>query len=74
MRIINVSSRAHIRYQMDLDNLDLHEGYTPMRAYSQSKLANIYFTEILQKKITEAGINGITISLHPGVIWTDGVR
>lgn len=71
-RIINLSSIAHKRGQMHFDDLDLEKSYTPLKAYEQSKLANILFTKELVRKLEEAGIEGITCySLHPGLISTE---
>ena len=55
-RIINVSSRAHIRKsrncQINFDDLGFElETYSPGAAYSRSKKANILFTKELQKKM-----------------------
>ncbi len=38
--------------------------------YSESKLANIYFTKELQTRISNAQLNGLAYSLHPGVVRT----
>jgi len=37
-------------------------------------LANIYFSRLLQNKIDEAGLNGLAVSLHPGVVRTELTR
>ena len=50
-RIVNVSSRAHKRGQMHFDDLMLEKDYTRMKAYNQSKLANILFTRQLAKNL-----------------------
>lgn len=70
-RIINVSSRAHLRTQgIDFDDIHHKNKYNDLTVYSQSKLANIYFARLLQKKIDAANLNGISVSLHPGVVRT----
>ncbi|KAL7301759.1 hypothetical protein TKK_0005753 [Trichogramma kaykai] len=71
-RVINVSSMAHIRGRMYFDDINLDKSYTPLRAYQQSKLANVLFTKELARKLEESEIKGITsYSLHPGVIATE---
>ncbi len=45
-----------------------------MRAYAQSKLANIYFAAALERRIKKEKLQGISVSLHPGVIYTEGMR
>lgn len=75
-RIINLSSRAHLRALKGIDFDDIHHKnkYNEIDVYSQTKLANIYFTRLLQKKIEAAGINGVSVSLHPGVVRTELTR
>lgn len=72
-RIINVSSRAHLRAPKGIDFEDIHHKnqYNDMAVYGQTKLANIYFTRLLQKKIDQAGLNGTAVALHPGVVRTE---
>jgi len=68
-RIVNVSSGAH-NYG-DLDFEDLHcenRPYKKMKAYGDSKIANLYFTYELQRKLDKAGYNAIVTASHPG--WT----
>lgn len=45
--------------------------YQTWKAYTRSKLANIYFTKHLQKKIDQIEMKGSTYSLHPGTIMSD---
>lgn len=50
-RIINVSSSAHKRGKIKLDDLNSEKNYEPGEAYAQSKLANILFTKELANKL-----------------------
>ena len=68
-RIVNVSSKAHIRGNLDFDNLNSEKSYTPWLAYGNSKLANILFTRSLAKRLEGTGV--MTNSLHPGLIMTE---
>ncbi len=68
-RIINVSSEAHRGTHIDLDNLQNDHGYSGWRAYSQSKLANIYFTYGLAAYVDGANITANC--LHPGFVATN---
>ncbi|XP_075984939.1 retinol dehydrogenase 13-like [Anticarsia gemmatalis] len=72
-RIVTVSSRAHIRYGINLDDLNYKKrSYNAAEAYSQSKIANILFSNELAAKLKEHNIEGVnTYSLHPGVIKTE---
>jgi NAD(P)-dependent dehydrogenase (short-subunit alcohol dehydrogenase family) len=73
-RVVVVASNAHRRAPggIDFDNLSGARGYSPMRAYGQSKLANILFTRELARRL---GSGGRTANcLHPGVIATNLMR
>jgi WW domain-containing oxidoreductase len=74
-RVVVVASNAHRRAPaggIELDNLDGARGYAPMRAYGQSKLANILFTRELARRL---GSGARTANcLHPGVIATNLMR
>ncbi len=71
MRIINVSSEIYTKSKLEIDNLHLERGYKSMLAYANSKLANIYFTRLLQEKINDADIDGLVVCLHPGVVRSE---
>ncbi len=60
-RIVNVSSAA--QYPLDFDNLMLERAYSGMRAYAQSKLAQVLFTFDLAREL-RAGNVAVTC-LHP---------
>ena len=68
-RIVNVSSEAHKYGKINFDDLQSEQSYTPMRAYAQSKLANIIFTQSLAKRMK--GTNVTAYSLHPGAVTTE---
>lgn len=68
-RIVNVSSDAHHQGKMYFDDLQLKEGYSMMRAYAQSKLANILFTYELDKRLSGTGVT--VNALHPGFVRTN---
>jgi len=71
-RIVNVSSVAHYRGHINFDDLQGEESYSGIRAYNQSKLANVLFTYELAKRLTG---NCITVNcLHPGAVATNLVR
>jgi len=73
-RVVVVASNAHRRAPagIEFDNLDGARGYAPMRAYGQSKLANVFFTQELARRL---GGGGQTANcLHPGVIATNLMR
>lgn len=67
-RIVNVSSEAHRGESMDFDDLQFENGYNAMRAYGQSKLANLLFTYELSRRLmdTDVTVNAV----HPGFVST----
>ena len=69
-RIVNVSSRAHERGKINLEDINFERrAYKPMVAYEQSKLANVLFTlELIQRL---RGTDVTCYSLHPGVVRTE---
>jgi NAD(P)-dependent dehydrogenase (short-subunit alcohol dehydrogenase family) len=70
-RIVSVASIAHHRGRIDLADLQSERGYRPMRAYSQSKLANLMFALELQRRLVRAGTAAISVAAHPGVAATN---
>jgi NAD(P)-dependent dehydrogenase (short-subunit alcohol dehydrogenase family) len=67
-RVVTVSSEAHKRGQIRFDDLQGEQDYSGMKAYSQSKLANLLFNRELARRF---GGTGVTANaLHPGVIGT----
>ncbi|MFE6821865.1 oxidoreductase [Streptomyces sp. NPDC057690] len=68
-RVVVLSSGAHRMPgspRIHFDNLDLTGEYSPMAAYSQSKLANLLFTLELQRRLGEAGSPVRALAAHPG--------
>ena len=70
-RIINVSSVAHIRGNLSLENLQLEQDFDEYKAYAASKLANVLFTVELAKRL---GPRPVAHALHPGVVSTKLLR
>lgn len=70
-RIVNVSSAAHARASWDWSDPQLEKGWSRMRAYANSKLANIWFTRELARRLPP----GVTATaVHPGVVATNLFR
>lgn len=72
-RVVNVSSLAHRSGELDFDDLMFNNGeaYTPMKAYGNSKLANLLFTYELQRRLDEKNANVIAVAAHPGISATN---
>jgi NAD(P)-dependent dehydrogenase (short-subunit alcohol dehydrogenase family) len=60
-RIVNVASVG--QQPIDFDDVMLEDGYDGLRAYRQSKLAQVMFTFDLAEELSESGIT--VNSLHP---------
>ena len=67
-RIVNVASTMHNGGVIDFDNLQGENGYGGVRAYSQSKLANVLFTYALARRLKGSGVTANC--LHPGGVAT----
>jgi NAD(P)-dependent dehydrogenase (short-subunit alcohol dehydrogenase family) len=71
-RIINVASEAHRGAHLDFVDLQGEHTYGAMRAYGQSKLANIMFTYELARRLAGTGVTVNT--LHPGFVASGFAR
>jgi NAD(P)-dependent dehydrogenase (short-subunit alcohol dehydrogenase family) len=75
-KVINVSSSAH-QFARGDGGMDFEycwtgsPNYSPWKSYGQSKLANILFSQELQRRADEAGYDWDVACLHPGVVSTD---
>ena len=67
-RIINVSSDAHRGAQFDFQDPQGTQRYRGWRAYCQSKLANLWFTYELARRLT--GTRLTANAVHPGFVAT----
>jgi NAD(P)-dependent dehydrogenase (short-subunit alcohol dehydrogenase family) len=73
-RIVNVASTAHkgARRGLDFDDLQSTRHYSAMKVYSRTKLANIYFTTELARRLEGTGVTANC--LHPGTVATGYAR
>ena len=73
-RAVTVSSVGHrIRARVNFDDLQWERSYNRVRAYGQSKLANLMFTYELQRRLSGAGTT-IAVAAHPGFAATELMR
>jgi NAD(P)-dependent dehydrogenase (short-subunit alcohol dehydrogenase family) len=68
-RIVNVASEVQQIGNIYWDDIELKNNYTSFKAYAQSKLANIMFSNELAKRLE--GTKVTTNALHPGAVATN---
>ncbi|HWB63164.1 MAG TPA: SDR family oxidoreductase [Chitinophagales bacterium] len=68
-RIVNVASGSHYQGKIDFDSFKQNKGYFIMKAYAQSKLANVLFTFELAERLKDTNVTANC--LHPGMVNTD---
>lgn len=68
-RVVVVSSGAHAFVKgMNFDDLNYSSGFSSMKVYGHSKLANILFTRALAKRLDDSGVTANCC--HPGAVAT----
>ena len=70
-RVVTVSSVANREGVINFNDLQSESLYAPMKAYGQSKLANLMFTLELQRQSEKHGWGITSIASHPGVSRTN---
>jgi NAD(P)-dependent dehydrogenase (short-subunit alcohol dehydrogenase family) len=70
-RVVTVSSTAHKPGRIDFDDLMSERSYRRWKVYSATKLANLLVAYELQRRLTAAGANLISVAAHPGTSATN---
>lgn len=66
-RFVCVASIAHkYAHGFHFDDLMFADGYNPIRAYAQSKLANLVYALELNRKIADSNCAACAFACHPG--------
>ncbi len=68
-RVVSVASIGHRSGRLDLDDLGFERGYSTLKAYNRSKLANVLFASELARRLAGTGVT--SNSLHPGAVNTN---
>jgi len=69
-RVVSVSSIAHARGRIDLDDLQFERSYSSSIAYTGTKLACLMFALELHRRATVAGLGLVSVAAHPGISKT----
>ncbi len=70
-RVVSLSSIMHKYGRLDFDDLMSVRQYSPIRSYSQSKLATLVFARELARRAGERQWNLLSVAAHPGIARTD---
>jgi NAD(P)-dependent dehydrogenase (short-subunit alcohol dehydrogenase family) len=71
-RVVTVSSSASNQGNIEFDNLRSERVYKPMfQAYAQSKLADLIFSQELQRRLEAVGSPILSTAAHPGYAVTN---
>jgi NAD(P)-dependent dehydrogenase (short-subunit alcohol dehydrogenase family) len=70
-RVVTIASIAHKRGHLNFDDLQSTRTYSPMKAYQQSKLANLLFAFELDRRLRTAKSCIMSVAAHPGVANTN---
>ncbi|KAE8362152.1 hypothetical protein BDV27DRAFT_132011 [Aspergillus caelatus] len=71
-RVVVVASSAHRVSSVHFDNITFEGEYEPWKAYGQSKTANIWTANEIERRYGSKGLHAF--SLHPGAIATELLR
>ena len=69
-RIVNISSNNHKRGKIHFEDISLQSGYQILKAYNQSKLANVLFTYELERQLKRRHLDISTYCVDPGHVST----
>ncbi|KAM4060817.1 short chain dehydrogenase [Hirsutella rhossiliensis] len=71
-RVIVLSSLAHRFGEVNFDNFNFDGNYDPWTAYAQSKTANVWTANEIERRYGSQGVHAW--SVHPGAVLTDLMR
>lgn len=70
-RVIMIASIAHKRGVLNFADLNYRSGYSPMKSYQQSKLADLMLSFELDRRLRAKGSRILSVAAHPGVANTN---
>ena len=69
-RVVTVSSASHYGAKLNWDDIQLRRHYNPLRAYGQTKLANVLFTLELDRRLRKRS-SVRAFAADPGLVNTE---
>ncbi len=69
-RVVTVSSASHYHTKLNWDDIQLRRHYNPLRAYNQTKLANVLFTLELDRRLRRDS-RARAFAADPGLVNTE---
>ena len=70
-RIVTLSSLSYKWAKIQFDDLHAKKGYSRRKAYGQSKRACLIFAYELQRRLSDAGYDTLSVAAHPGLAKTN---
>tara|TARA_R110002049_G_scaffold232354_8_gene404939 strand:- start:840 stop:1745 length:906 start_codon:yes stop_codon:yes gene_type:complete len=70
-RVVSTASIAHKSGRIFFDDINAERRYNPVTRYAQSKLANLLFGYELQRRLSAANADTISVMAHPGIAETE---
>ncbi len=70
-RVVTVSSLSYKWAQIQFDDFHAGKGYSRRKAYGQSKRACLVFAYELNRRLSAAGYNTLSVAAHPGLSKTN---
>jgi NAD(P)-dependent dehydrogenase (short-subunit alcohol dehydrogenase family) len=69
-RVVTVASIGHKKGRINFEDLQSRNGYVPLAAYYQSKLADLMFSFELERRLKAESSGIVSVAAHPGVAET----
>ncbi len=70
-RVVMIASIAHRRGALHFADLQFRSGYSPMKSYQQSKLADLMLAIEFDRRLRARGSRILSVAAHPGVANTN---
>lgn len=65
-RVVTMSSIMHLAGKINFEDINSEKKFNKVKAYGQSKLANLLFAYELDRKLSKNGFSTTSVASHPG--------